>query len=125
MISVEVLEKAGYTRFSDQFKRSENLSNDPYKGTWQKCIRDDKGKKYFINIEKWDFADSSLKDRFNGYKLPSYSAHAQFDGPDGTFNVQLLSAEGRTLQAIENWFEKQWKMNECDHYEKYHQEDVG
>lgn len=121
MLNDQVLKDGGYQLFKDQFRRSKELtdSQDAYKGTWQKCIRDNEGKKYFINIEKWDFANSCFADRNLG-RVPSFGANAQLTMANGdNFNVEYLSVGDKTLVEIEAWFEKQWKLNECNHYEKY------
>ena len=120
-INIIELEKNGYRKFNDQFKRSKDLSEsqDPYKGTWQKCIRDEKGKKYFINIQMWDFANSWVSDR-NLAREASYQADVQFTLQDETnFNLELLSIQNKTLIEVEQWFEKAWRIHECEYYEKY------
>jgi hypothetical protein len=124
MMNISTLEAQGYHRFEDQFKKDARVQKDPYKGTWQKCFRDHLGKKYFINIEMWDFQDSDFAYK-NLAKEPSYQAHAQFESKDGTFNVELLSVQNKTLKEVEAWFEKQWSQNECFYYEKHEENTVS
>ena len=108
MLTVQLLEKAGYKYFRDSTKPSPLCFNDPYKGTWQKRFDDEKGKKYFINIEMWHFADSDFADRYKGV-APSFTSNTQFRSEEQTFNIELFHEESRTLEQIEAWFENVWK----------------
>jgi hypothetical protein len=120
MITKAQLVANNYRYFENRSKRSENLSaeQDPYKGLYQKCIQDAQGKKYFINFDCWDFANSAFSDRNVG-RVMSFEASVQFTLPNGdSLNVEYLSAQNRTLQAVENFFEKMWRDLEAQHYEK-------
>lgn len=119
MLTIEQLEKAGYKRYSDNTKRTQNCVNDPYKGTWQKRFDDERGKKYFINIAMWNFWDSDFKNSYMGDNGPDFQAYTQFNGDnDFTFNVELLHNAGRDLKAIEMWFEKMWvEIGDSNYYE--------
>lgn len=125
-LSIEIMEKEGFRKFIDQFKVSKELGStslhldlsDPYKGTWQKCYSNDLGKKYFINIEVWDFSNSP----FNKKAPISFTAWCQFETHEGqSFNCQLLSA--KTVEDTESFFENQWINNVCKHYETYEEEE--
>lgn len=120
MITLMELEKNGYRKFMDSMKSQKDLSpeEDAYKGTWQKCIRTSLGKKYFVNIDHWDFFNSRWKNK-NIDRAPSFSAHAQLESKDGVFNVELIKCEHKTVESVESWFEKQWQGNGCKYYEKY------
>lgn len=122
MITIALLEQNGYRYYENRSKRSDQLSpeQDPYKGLYQKCIRDTNGKKYFINFDCWDFANSFAGDRVgNVGRDPSFQASVQFTLPNGdSLNVEYLSAQNRTLPAMENFFEKMWRDLEAQYYEK-------
>lgn len=120
MITIASLEQNGYRYYENAFKRSPDLTpaQDPYKGLYQKCIRDNQGKKYFINFHAWDFANSFASDRNVGREV-SLQAEAQFTLPNGdNINVEYLSAQRRTLAEIEAWFENAWSFMGAQHYEK-------
>lgn len=117
MITVEKLESNGYRKFVDTSKLSGTIEQDPYKVTWQKCVRDDKGKKYFINIELWDFKNSQYADRVNieDKSFPSWS-QMEFQN-EQNFRVSLFYNKEQSLDDVEAWYEKQWKINEAAYYE--------
>lgn len=113
MITINELEKNGYRKFIDSFKEKYNYDgHSPYKGTWQKAISDDKGKKYFINIEYWHTINL-LKEVKNSFL--SYS-HME-DNNEKSFNTELMT--NKSLKEIEVFFENQWKNNNCKYYELY------
>lgn len=119
MISQYELKQSGYHLFVDNSKRKNEFTpeEDAYKGTWQKCIRDNKGQKFFVNIDHWDFANSrfAYKNKNDG---PTFEAHSQLRSTEGTFNVTLLSCQHKTISEVEWWIEKQWIGNGCEYYEK-------
>ena len=128
-LSIETLEKNEYRKFIDQFKICKETSSstkelspdDPYKGTWQKCFRDELGKKYFINVEVWDFQNSVFNNRIQAKEI-SFSANSQMETySKQTFNCQLLSI--KTLEDLENFFETQWTSNVCKYYELFEDEE--
>mgnify|MGYP007088034478 CR=1 FL=1 len=119
MLTIQTLEDAGYRKFMDQFKVSKEMINDAYKGTWQKCFRDDTGKKYFVNIEIWNLRDSDIGDRYPREGI-SATAYFQCDTNDGlTFETRLLSVQEKSVIFLEKWFEEQWVKNNCQYYEQY------
>lgn len=120
MLNIKLLLENGYGRYEDQFKRHKEFSpeEDAYKGSYQKCVRDDQGKKYFINIDTWDFANSFARHQNLGREM-SFMAHAQFTLPNGdNVNFEYLSVGNKTIAEIEEWFAKTWSMYECRYYEK-------
>jgi hypothetical protein len=121
MITIASLQENGYRYFDHAFKRSPNLSaaQDPYKGLYQKCIRDTKGKKYFINFHCWDFANS-----FVGYqnvdREMGFEGDIQLTLPNGdSVNIEYLGAGKRTVVEIETWFESVWQSLGAQYYEEY------
>lgn len=123
MITEKQLKELGYNKFMDQFKSHKDLSNDPYKGTYQKSVRDEKGIKYFVNIEVWDFANSSLATSSNFKNKPvSFQAHSQVeDKTSMTINLEIMVGE-KSVKEVEDWFEKAWTILDCKYYEKYQEE---
>ena len=124
MITTEELESHEYRKFMDQFKEREGVSadNNAYKGTWQKRFTDKNGVMYFINLEKWDFLNSQFASLVKQQEV-TFSGYAQFTLPSGhDFRVELLSAQDKSLMEIEAFFAKQWRINECLHYEKFNED---
>jgi len=122
MIDNKILEENGYRFYEDSMKRNqgESLSSSPYKGSWQKKIKDNKGIKYFISIDLYDFKDSDLRDRVPENTNPNYSAHTQLSIMDDTnVNFEVLSVTNFTIEELESLFERQWKLNEANYYEEY------
>lgn len=107
---------AGYKTFTSSFKQYAERG-------FQKCIRDDKGKRYYITI--WHY-----KDTYTGSEKDSYTADCQFrfdkEGKDSVcdvaFSGDALPNEYRpvtTLQDIEDFFEKFWYLMKPDYYERW------
>ena len=119
MINVQTLESNGYTKFIDNHKLgSSTIENSPYKGSWQKCIRDDYGKKYFIQVEMWDFKNSEFSDRIQSNPEPSFPSWVQFELPEEqNVKIELFHKENQSLEELEAWFEKQWEVNDAEYYE--------
>lgn len=122
-VSIENLEKSGYRKYIDSMKSAQGqelLSNHPYKGSWQKRIADDKGIKYFINIDLYDFGDSDFKNRIP-VAPKNFSAHSQFEIEEEDFHVnfELLDIKDKTIEFVENLFEKQWKAHNSIYSEKF------
>ena len=77
-------------------------------GSFEKCIRDDKGKKYYILVYKYHHDDIGF----------SYEANIQFNTSTGIiFNTQILHANNHEVATIESFFESLWKMMGCKYYE--------
>lgn len=108
-LTVAELVKSGYTLFQCSLHRH----TPGYKGTYQKYVTDDGGKKYFINVEVMNIPQ--LNQRGDNLEV-----HVQLNNKEvGTFNIEVLSCQNKTLSAIEAWIENQWKNNSCLYYENY------
>ena len=80
----------------------------------QKCIRNEHGKKYFINVNMFDMR------RFNknieSLSDFAYDADVQFNTVDEeTFEVKLF--EVINPKQVENFFERVWKNMTCEYYD--------
>jgi hypothetical protein len=115
----EMIDK-GYKVFKSGF-------NNSLRG-FQKRFDDDKGKRYFITIWHYNYAEQLNRDDVS--KRDSYTADSQFnfdgEGKDATCNVEfwgnVLPNEYRpltTLKDIEDFFEKFWYLMKPDYYESY------
>lgn len=98
---------AGYRRFTDELRSSATSSG--YLGTYQKLISDEKGRKYFINV---DHFQRSTPHRIIDVMEP----HCQFRRGDTHVNVQMLLAD-ETIRDVEDFFEHMWRAMRFDYYE--------
>lgn len=79
---------------------------------FQKCIRDARGKRFYVNIEFWQHSNySDMRD--------SWSSDVQFTQGDDTttFNVALFVRDEDTPESIVDWYETLWRALGCDYYE--------
>ena len=116
-ITVETLISNGYKKYVDSFKLDGDSSAlSPYKGSYQKIVYGEKGKKYFINFDVYDFKNSRFSRTDMNFEI-KISAHAQFESKDvGTINFELLDCNQKSLVQVEQWFEKMWMTSNCKHY---------
>lgn len=92
-----------------------NPQLDKHDRQWQYCVRDEFGKKFFVQVRLWQFSryatpsNPSIPDGFDAY--------CQFDmnGPK-TFNVDLSVSNMTPAQVVE-WFGNVFDKLGCTHYE--------
>ena len=106
------IEKAGYKRF-DYLP----LFHEGATTFWQKRIVDDIGKKYFIDVYRYDFPEHP----YTGDKIPtSYEFSMQFCKDGDALNVELLSSwNDKSIEEIEAFIEEMWTKLNLDYYEKW------
>lgn len=80
---------------------------------FEKCIRDDKGKKYFIHVYVWDFSMYE--------KIPT---GIRFESEvDLTLNndnsVQIKMLDGWTIEQMEQYYRDIWDTGMYKYYEEY------
>ena len=82
---------------------------------YQKCIKDNKGKKYFIDIHKW-------KDWWHPYTHEKYEGGYEYfcQLSDGVTDkpVNLIFFSGWTIKEVEETIEKIWQI-QFRYYERY------
>lgn len=103
MLTVEDFLAAGYERFEQTY------NNADY--GLQKCIRDDKGEKYFITVYVCEhFKNEYFKSVPNMQRF-SFSPNVQYkDENDVITDVSLIVDYSNTsIKAIEDRFEMLWK----------------
>lgn len=101
MNTEEILQN-GYKQFLNCLLQN----NEMYVESYQKCFRDEKGKKYFITIDKFLFKDKEI-----------IEANNQFRSNGMTINVEVL-INNQTVQEIENFYENFFVLHKCDYYEE-------
>ena len=78
---------------------------------FQKRFDNDEGKKYYIDIKRWDFPSHIQPHQ-------SYEFSCQFMYKDKPINMTLFGNQWEIEQA-EAWVEKMWRLMECDYYERW------
>lgn len=105
MLTVEDFLEAGYKRFEQTYNSADY--------GLQKCIRDDKGKKYYITVFVYEhFKNEYFKSVPNMQRF-SFSPNVQYKEKDEngiTTDVSLIVDYSNTsIKAIEDRFEMLWK----------------
>jgi hypothetical protein len=81
---------------------------------WQKRFDDDVGKKYFINIHRWDLPPHPYTHELTP---TSYEFECQLNKNDKPINLNMFN--GWSIQEAEEWVEDVWSKCGCDYYEKW------
>ena len=109
MTDKELLD-AGYKRYDPP-----SIHADCVTDLYQKCIKDDTGKRYFISIERWDF--SRISHRASDTQ-PSFETTVQFTHKNGE-TVDITCYNGWEIDQIEKFYDDLWKLGWFKYYEKY------
>ena len=87
---------------------------------WQKRFDDERGKKYFIDINEYDNAEMKLR-MSRPEDAPDYSYEYEMQmyakGTHDAVNLTFLSSW--TLDRVEEFVEKLWATGEFDYYEEW------
>lgn len=113
MITVEKLKENGYRFFKEVGHMSDNRG---FFGLYQKCIKDNVGKKYFINVYHWNLGKviPHAEDR------DSFEVDLGFDLPNDDYvSLKLHSRKSHTIEFIEQWSEDTWRNLFGLYYETY------
>ncbi len=121
IINPKILEENGYQKYTDSL-----ADKNTYVGSWQKCVRNEYGKAYFINFNFSDMSYYSTECTITLYNLSPYhyECDLQFnDSEDGsTINVKIFSTS-KTLEQIELYIDKMFHKMQFRNYEYYDEED--
>lgn len=98
------------------FKEYTKNSMDQFDRVWQFCVKDKKGKKFFVNVRLWCFSKYSRPDHV---VHDSFDSSCQFDlrGPK-TFDV-TCSVNNMTPAQVVDWYENMFNRMNCYYYEIY------
>ena len=81
---------------------------------FQKRFDDDVGKKYFIDINRWDFPPHP----YTGEQTPtSYEFEAYFTKDDNPINITLYSHWD--IETAEKFLDEMWIKMNLDYYERW------
>ena len=112
MLTIESLLAAGYKAYGKsgaaRFKNADDL--------YQKCIRDDKGKKYYITIYMYDWRETVLP-----YRKINFMPEVQFRDPSDkcpTIDVTYFDDKNTTVESLESFFDSLWVWHGSNYYEE-------
>lgn len=84
-------------------------------GKFQKCVRDEKGKKYFINCDLHVFPIGNW-----------WEFYIQIDVKQGNIRIETVQwfnndgeHSGNTIEGVEDFFEYEWDMHGEPYYERF------
>lgn len=81
---------------------------------FQKCFKNDKGKKYFINVLKHSLNYLPTRDLWESYSY-TYEVQVTFTEQEKPLNLEFFS--DWTLEEVENFMEDFFKKMNPNHYE--------
>lgn len=112
-ITPAILQAAGYKAFRDSLKGDQ----ESYAGSWQKCVRDEGGKKYFINFNFYDMGRLYRSQGIGGNPC-GWECSLQMAGLDDemTVNTKIFSSNAQ-LARVESFCEKLFESMEFAYYE--------
>ena len=109
---IKFLEDRGYKRYSPSVIDGEGVTD-----CFQKRFDDEKGKKYFINVKRWDFSRFSI---FQSVPDPiSYPADVQLykKGTHAAMNIEFFS--DWKIEDVEEHVEWLFNSGRFDYYEEW------
>ena len=112
VITEEYIESKGYTRFNPT-----HFDKDIVVARYQKCFRDDIGKKYHINALKIDmhFIPSDRRDEYwKPYRF-EYELQVSVEEDEKPINLQFFN--NWTLDEVEEFVEDFFKKMNINYYE--------
>lgn len=109
----EELVNAGYKRYSPS-----PIDNECVTDLYQKCITDDIGKKYYINVKRWDFSIHGRKNETIGYETD-----VQFRVKNTGEYTDIVCLDGWSLEDIEKYYSDLWYTGMFRYYDKWRYED--
>ncbi len=110
MITREQLLEAGYKQYQVYHKEFTKIG-------YQKLFEDERSKKYYITLyeydnRRWKSAERQMPDF-------SYAPDSQFQSNGTTFNVQTLCDASKTVQDVQEFYERLWVSIGCDYYKEW------
>lgn len=105
----------GFKKFTNQLEKS----SVGYIYSYQLRVDDDKGKKYFIDVDLYDYNLTpfvkTVPKSFLEDLRPQF--YAQFNSKGETFNVEWLEKD---VEGAIAFFERLWQSMRCDYYENWY-----
>lgn len=104
----EMLEELGFKQYEKTY-----LDSPACNGCWQKLYRDDKGKKYFLDVKHYDLVHPTTGDQIGGYEIET---QVYLKGSHDAINIKFLNDN---LEEAEKFVEFLFKEGKLDYYEEY------
>lgn len=111
----EYMLERGYRKFNP----IPRIDNEHVVARFQKRFDDDFGKKYFINVVKWDNSYIPETHRGNWYKLYSYEYDTQFSIGKDDNALDMTFHSSWTLEQVEDFIESFFKRMKPNYYEDW------
>lgn len=105
----EELINAGYNRYDPA-----PISNECITDLYQKCVKDDIGKKYYINVNRWDFTPCGQKNNPIGYEC-----NVQFRHKKTGEYTDIVCLDGWSVADMEKYYADLWYTGMFRYYEKW------
>ena len=80
---------------------------------WQKCYRDKKGKKYFIDVKYWKLIHPTTQDDLSGYEV---SGQYYLKGNHNAVNMSFLDS---SITEVEQFIDKLFELDLLEYYELF------
>lgn len=110
-ITDEKILQAGYTEYDPSPIHGECVTK-----FFQKCVSDEVGKKYYIDIERWDFPPHPYTNK----PIPtSYEFKVQLNTEDDRVMDLTLFSHGWTIENAEAFVEEMWQKMNLKYYERW------
>ena len=111
LITDEKILQAGYKEYDPPSIHREYVTK-----FFQKCFSDGVGKKYYIDIKRWDFPPHP----YTGEPTPTfYEFEVQFNTEDDRVMDLTLFSRGWTIENAEEFVEEMWQKMNLRYYEKW------
>jgi hypothetical protein len=112
MMTDEYIIEKGYKEFEPTYLNSPNVVK-----CFQKRFDDDKGKKYFITINKWDWTSFHRNDMVDY----SYELETQIYKKNTHEPIDMTFFAGWNVDEVEEYMEKIWSPELFDYYEEWYE----
>lgn len=104
----EELIEAGYERFDPA-----PISNECITDLYQKCIKDDVGKRYYISVNRWDFSN------FGKENPIGYETEVQFRHKETGQHTDIVCLDGWSVSDMEKYYADLWYTGMFRYYDKW------
>ena len=106
--ATEYYESLGFKKYINNYNKVGIVAN------YQKCIKDKIGKKYFIDIDLWDFRE--LEHKFGYSYMGEYSCQLYSINNHNAFDLTYIDWE---YEQVVDFIEQMFSNNMLDYYERW------
>ena len=104
----EYFNDLGFNKYNNQFCHTGVVAN------YQKCFKDEIGKKYFIDVSLWDFTAYPQLNRYD--YVAEYNGQYYQKGTHSAFNITTIKWE---YEQMVEFIEKLFDKGVLDYYERW------